>query len=494
MKTVAQKPNSKVTLKPRRFRSNNGVYSAIRSVSAIPSHQPIIQHKSGCPCGGGCPRCKEEAFLQAKLKIGAPNDKYEQEADRVAAQVMRMPEGEVGEVSKGAAEIQRKCAACESGEGRCTKCAEEEEIQRKLFTPTITPLLQLQHEELEEEKMMQARGSPIHTTENRPDLAANINAMRDGGSPLPHSVRSYFEPRFGADFSQVRVHSDARVARMANSLNARAFTIGRHIGFNRGEFCPDTASGKHLLGHELTHTIQQAGAQTQGSAIQRSQKEVTCSNEDPFIVDGEVIDDPVGLITKAERWAVEKLDVAIEKLDIIRKRMLTRERTIKGPWRIPRLFPLVDDAVRLMGMNPRNKDVWLTTGPGTVALLLERLRAIRGTIGVGLFKYTCLPELFFTFCGRTSSNVCDSLHAEAFTCAGEFHIVLCEPFWKHKDVIVEGSTIIHEAAHNYYVDMIDVGDVNNAECYSLLVQILNDEYADQPRWDLCPRPNVSYGR
>jgi hypothetical protein len=67
----------------------------------------------------------------------------------------------------------------------------------------------------------------------------------------------FFEPRFGVDLSGVRVHHDGGAARLAASVNARAFTVGRDVFFGAGEWAPGTARGDRLLAHELTHTIQQ---------------------------------------------------------------------------------------------------------------------------------------------------------------------------------------------------------------------------------------------
>src|SRR5207302_4544418 len=84
------------------------------------------------------------------------------------------------------------------------------------------------------------------------------------GMPLPAGVRSFMETRLAADFSQVRIHTDADAARKSAQLSARAFTVGAHIYFGDHEFQPDSAAGKELIAHELTHTIQQ------GKAVQRS--------------------------------------------------------------------------------------------------------------------------------------------------------------------------------------------------------------------------------
>lgn len=85
-----------------------------------------------------------------------------------------------------------------------------------------------------------------------------------GGAPLPASVRGFMEPRFAANFGQVRIHTDEQAARQSEALNAHAFTVGQHVFFGRNQYQPDSPAGKELIAHELTHAIQQGGA------IQRS--------------------------------------------------------------------------------------------------------------------------------------------------------------------------------------------------------------------------------
>lgn len=90
-----------------------------------------------------------------------------------------------------------------------------------------------------------------------PGLDSQIRSMRGVGQPLSKTERNYFEPRFGRDFSNVRIHTGGKAAEAAASVNAKAFTVGRDIVFGSGQYSPGTSSGKHLLAHELTHTIQQ---------------------------------------------------------------------------------------------------------------------------------------------------------------------------------------------------------------------------------------------
>ncbi len=154
-----------------------------------------------------------QRLLQTKLRIGQPGDIYEREADRVAEQVMKMPEPE----------MQRQI--------------EEEEEEQVLYPKELRG------------------GSPEVT----PNLEARINAIRGGGQPLPKPVRAFFEPRFGHDFGRVRIHTDTRAAEVAQAANAQALTAGRNVVFGTGQYAPGTGEGRRLLAHELTHTIQQSG-------------------------------------------------------------------------------------------------------------------------------------------------------------------------------------------------------------------------------------------
>jgi len=184
--------------------------------------------------------------LQAKLRIGQPGDVYEQEADRVADAVMRMPE--LG--------VQRQVEPEEE---------EEEILQTKPLVDQITPVVQRQLEE--EEEMLQAKSTENATPEVSNDLESQINAIKGGGQPMAESERAYFEPRFGTDFSQVRLHTDTQADESARAMNARAFTVGQHIVFRKGQYVPGTVSGQHLLAHELVHTVQQTGS-LQGMFVQ----------------------------------------------------------------------------------------------------------------------------------------------------------------------------------------------------------------------------------
>ena len=112
-----------------------------------------------------------------------------------------------------------------------------------------------------------------------PSLESRINSIKGNGLPLNSAIRAFFEPRFGCDFSEVRVHTDSNSAGVAKSINARAFTIGNHVVMGPGEDQLTSRKGQLLLGHELTHVVQQKAGNS--PKIQR----YTCEN-DPATVPG----------------------------------------------------------------------------------------------------------------------------------------------------------------------------------------------------------------
>ncbi|HLL70680.1 MAG TPA: DUF4157 domain-containing protein [Pyrinomonadaceae bacterium] len=226
--------------------------------AAAPSGFPApdtIWRKANCACGGGCPRCEaeQEAAAQTKLKISTPGDRYEQEADRVADEIMRMPAHEPhprgGLLSTNAASgslLQRKCSSCASG-GAVRASSSEEETEH-----------------------VQARELPGHVPQAGANLHAEIEGLRaGGGEPLGGGARDFFEPRFGQDFGEVRVHRNARAAESARALGALAYTVGRDIVFGEGRYAPETNAGRKLLSHELAHVVQQSNGRAP-QAIQRA--------------------------------------------------------------------------------------------------------------------------------------------------------------------------------------------------------------------------------
>ena len=239
-------------------------------------------------------RLMRSGTLQAKLRIGQPGDKYEQEADRVADEVMRMPEPGVQRQVEPEEEeeetlqskplvnqiiplvqVQRQEEPEEEEEetlqakplaGQITPLVqrqvepeeeEEEMLQAKPLAEEITQLVQRQIEPEEEEEELQTKATSGHISEANPNLESDIQSLKGGGQPLSENDRVFFEPRFGHDFSHVRVHTGTQAAESVQEVNAKAFTVGQNVVFGAGEYEEGTRKGQSLMAHELTHVVQQ---------------------------------------------------------------------------------------------------------------------------------------------------------------------------------------------------------------------------------------------
>ncbi|MEO9852356.1 MAG: DUF4157 domain-containing protein [Reichenbachiella sp.] len=232
----------------------------------------------------------EAVGVQAKLSIGRPGDKYEQEADAVADKVVSMPDqspvrgksqsGQVQQktittgitpwVQKQTADRTVQQTQSNGKEGPEKLQLLEEEDQEKQVAPKLqlmeddrerlAPKLQLREDEetaITPKPIQTKRFSPESTSGS--SLEDRLNKSKGGGSALPDDTRSFMESRIGADFSQVKVHTGSDAVQMNKELGAQAFTHGNNVYFNQGKYDPGSNSGKKLLAHELTHTVQQGG-------------------------------------------------------------------------------------------------------------------------------------------------------------------------------------------------------------------------------------------
>jgi len=237
---------SKITIKVPEAKLGNTVSTIRKShfskpINSAINHILFLQRTIGNKAVQGL---FGSGIIKTKLTIGQPGDKYEQEADRVADAVIRMPEPRAQRQAEKEEELE-----------------EEEVIQQKPLSEQITPLVQreveLEEEEKGEEEILQTKEASGQTPEVTPNLESRIRSLRGRGQPLPKSVLNFFKPRFGYDFSQVQIHTDSNAIQLNKDLNAQAFTHGRDIYFGAWRYNPNTSSGEKLLAHELTHVVQQ---------------------------------------------------------------------------------------------------------------------------------------------------------------------------------------------------------------------------------------------
>ena len=197
-------PKAKRTEKPKNLENHN------HKTKPSPAENTIFLQTKQKPTPPTHPFPSSEKLhpfvaISPKLKVSTHGDKWEQEADRMADEVL------------------------------CTKDAD---IKTGKKPPDIS-----------------AKGNTSGTEVDSP-LASEIQNL-SGGQPLARKDRDFFEPRFGMDLGGVRVHTGNTAERLAEGLSARAFTYRNHVVFGKGEYSPGTGEGRRLLAHELAHTIQQ---------------------------------------------------------------------------------------------------------------------------------------------------------------------------------------------------------------------------------------------
>ncbi len=184
-----------------------------RSSMTQPNYTP-------CSCGGSCPSCKRAPASGAALRLGTPGDAHEREADAVADRVMQMS----------------------------------------------APALHLAGGTAVSQATVQRTPDGASHLAPAPDVRAVVaGGTASSGQQLDPSTRAFMEARFGRDFGAVRVHTGAGAAASARAVDAQAYTVGSDIVFGAGRYAPDTAQGRRLLAHELTHTIQQGAIAAVGA-------------------------------------------------------------------------------------------------------------------------------------------------------------------------------------------------------------------------------------
>lgn len=278
-------------------------------------------------------------LFQAKFVVGEPGDQYEQEADRVAEQVMRMPglvkTGTAGKDSdirrnyfspppeqqiprqemeeeeemlqaKATASVQRQDMEEEeemlqAKPGGTLKRQEEEEEeeeeefkQAKGISSNSGYSVQRQSLEEEEETMQTKSLSRQEAGENgtnpepaegkravAPEVESQIVSRQGSGQSMPEKDRAFFESGFGQDFSRVQVHTGPAAASLSSELNARAFTVGSDVFFGEGQYRPESEEGQRLIAHELTHVVQQRADSGTQEAKQTHQKTIQKQGNEP---------------------------------------------------------------------------------------------------------------------------------------------------------------------------------------------------------------------
>lgn len=237
-------------------------------VAPLHSITPFIQNK--------CAECEQEEREQKKEE-GLQDEKvqrkpiFESEADNIV-------QGKSdGSALNAPAVVQAKCTECEEEE-RMKKKDDEgdggELLQKKpIFESNAEPPddetnVQRKCAACEKEDKLQKSDDSTSSAPLSGNIEGRLNASRGSGQAMPEETRRQMESSFGADFSGVRIHNDSNAVQMSRDLRAQAFTHGNDIYFGSGKYDTKNNSGRHLLAHELTHTIQQGGTAIKAKSVQ----------------------------------------------------------------------------------------------------------------------------------------------------------------------------------------------------------------------------------
>ncbi len=337
MRAIATKQPTNDSAKQKKKGSmGRSAYSSAslpRSFFPLSIGMPVLQRK--CACGGGCPRCQEDLGIQTKLKIGEPGDKYEQEADHIADEVMRMPEPSV----------QRQVEPEEE---------EEEMVQRKAIANPISSVSQKQDES---------------------EVSSLVDeVLRSPGQPLDRSTRDSMESSFGHDFSQVRIHSDKRAVQSNLALGAYAYTVGNHIAFGESRFSPGTLEGKKLLAHELAHVVQQSQVSGQLISAQFDFEEI-----------GKAVVGPTGLapaVSKIGEIAQKQIEYATDSLKSFLNCISRELQKVSIPKiKLDRTLPLVPNYFILGVLEGIPSEIYETiTGIPELLLAIPKMLEVLGSM------------------------------------------------------------------------------------------------------------------
>jgi hypothetical protein len=452
MRTLSRQPSTKDAAQEKSFRAK-ALGGRSPSISPLSTGQPLIQRQ--CACGGGCPRCKDNLTLQTKLKISEPGDQYEQEADRIADQVMRMPKPT----------IQRQMESKEEEEGM---------VQRKART---IPLRQIYSS-----SSWQKATSPENQSDNGNDVAPPIidEVLRSPGQPLDQSTRTFFEPRFGQDFSHIRVHTDMQAALSAQSVGALAYAAGgAHIAFDIGQYTPATDSGKVLLAHELAHTLQQTAPQNSyrptEAVLSRRVASVNC----PANQFG-AADNPRGDLETADQMAIDlsnqmAQDLAADAQTVqngIPNDLSATLQAFEDHFGLP-VAVGAGFLNRLTGVVRPTQETALRE---ELSILSRRFAGVARLMSQGL-SYNCPGNGSLSLRGCLPGT-CDG--SDAFSCPGNSLVAICTNFWSDFDDTARAQILIHESFH-ITLGNIGVGNIldattrgsgrnfNIAGCYEALI-------------------------
>jgi hypothetical protein len=389
--------------------------------------------------------------------------------------------------------LQRKCACGGSPgpSGECEECRKKREaglLQRKSLGFATTAQC----------STLNPRRSEV------PPLVHEV--LRTTGRPLDGAVRDFMEPRFGHDFSRVRVHTDGAAANAAQAVQARAFTDGRNIVFGTGEYAPSTPKGKRLLAHELTHVVQQSNSISRQAADRIGPANDPAEVEADHMADKVVASDPLpapppiarqrpGVISRqgtsspvncpaGRHGAPAAADQVLDRLELFAILATTLASSDLSMLQLDAVLPglgagggfTMPTGTRMQNYTNRfglptasgrgtfRNRLSGATFPSQAQALVEEAKSLQGRysriadfLGGSRIRFLCISHST-TIGGCTA----DCSQASAFGCPTV--IILCPSFWTFSPA-TQSQLLIHEAAHSLF-GILHGHNFTHADCYA----------------------------
>ena len=373
----------------------------------------------------------------------------------------------------------------------------------------------------EKQGALQRRASVVEPANEIPPVVHEV--LRSSGQPLDAATRAYMEPRFGHDFSNVRVHADPKAAQSAHAVDALAYTVGSHIVFGANQHAPYQSAGRELLAHELAHVVQQqhvtpgatvnnisqpndpgetSADQLSHAALSNGSPSTPVTGSSSPVLSRRVIPrlvrctasadgapaDPVAELTSI----VDRAEAMVTATSILLTLNAALTRTGMRP-----VGSTVDQAFddrfgeppavgrgfmnRLTGAVRPTLEIALAE---EMELMARRYDLIANQLGSGFIHYRCMSTT--ASFGGCSIPDCSK---DAWACAGVGAIFLCPGFWGG-DTRTSSTLLIHETSHMIWENVIhgargSGGNFRHAECYASLVA---DIFGIEAGLPTCPVP------
>jgi hypothetical protein len=364
-------------------------------------------------------------------------------------------------------------------------------------------------------------------TQEVPSIVHEV--LRSPGQPLDGATRAFMEPRFGHDFSRVRVHTDAKAAESAQAVNAFAYTVGNDVVFGTGSYAPTTSAGRNLVAHELVHVIQQGMVKSGTVPTHITQPSGPDEQEAEYISRAAIQSDTSANLRKADARAhplVLARRVVPNRVNCppnvngapaapVADLTAAADRAEMMAQTVAALLDLTAAATRAGLANPgSNVDVAFDNRFGPVPavpggflnrltgvirptqeiarseemrLMANRFRLIANLLARGFIHYRCNNgNDAFGGCVITSCPA----GIDAWTCFGVNAIFLCPSFWQITDNNIRATLLIHECSHIIWERVFhgargSGGNFRHAECYASFVA---DLFGSVPGTPVCPAP------